>query len=51
MLKTLEQNVVAEMRQAEGKQKSDSEKAEAPRNVGMSDSEMGENTAPGRIRG
>lgn len=51
LTKTPGQNVEAEMRRAEGKQKSGLEKAEAPRNVGMSDSEMGKNTAPGRIRG
>lgn len=51
MAKTPEQNVEAEMRQAEGRQKSGFEKAEAPRNVVMSDSEMGKNMAPGRTGG
>lgn len=48
--KTLEQDVEAEVKEADGEQRSGLEKAGTHGNVGMSDPEMGRNMAPGRIR-
>lgn len=50
-MKTLEQGVEAEMRQAESKPTVALEKAETYGNAGMSDPAMGRNVVRGRIRG